>query len=104
MRRIDGVPVDGQSIFTLAALGRGRPGTDVKLTVTAPDGRDREFRVARAPVALPSVSTRDVDGSPVVVLSYFSRDTRSRLMDVIGHWPSHTPIIIDLRGNGGGDR
>ncbi len=103
LRRIDGVPVDGQSIFNLAALARGRPGTGVKLTVTAPDGRDREFRVTRASVTLPSVSTRDVDGSPIVLLSSFARDTRSRLTDVVGHWPPHTPIIIDLRGNGGGD-
>ena len=103
LRRIDGVPVDGQSIFNLAALARGRPGTGVQLTVTAPDGRDREFRVTRASVTLPSVSTLDVDGSPIVLLSSFARDTRSRLTDVVGHWPPHTPIIIDLRGNGGGD-
>jgi carboxyl-terminal processing protease len=103
LKRIDGAAVDGQSIFNLAALARGRPGTEVTLTVTAPDGREREFRVARASVALPSVSTRDVDGSQVVVLSSFARDTRSRLTDVVGHWAPHTPIIIDLRGNGGGD-
>ncbi len=103
LKRIDGAPVEGQSIFDLAALARGRPGTEVTLTVIAPDGRDREFRVARGPVALPSVSTHDVDGSPVVVLSSFARDTRSRLTDVVAHWPPQTPIIIDLRGNGGGD-
>src|SRR4030095_12239340 len=103
LKRIDGVPVEGKSIFNLAALARGRPGTEVRLTVTAPDGRDRDFRVTRTSVALPSVSTRDVDGSPVVVLSYFGRDTRSRLADIVSHWPAHTPIIIDLRGNGGGD-
>jgi carboxyl-terminal processing protease len=102
LKRLDGVPVDGRSIFNVAALARGRPGTDVKLTVTAPDGRDREVRVARASVA-PSVSTRNVDGSPIVVLSSFARETRSRLSDVVGHWPPHTPVIIDLRGNGGGD-
>ena len=103
LRSIDGVSVDGQSIFSLAAMARGRPGTEVSMAVTARDGKEREFRVTRSPVTLPSVATREVDGSAIVVLSYFARDTRSRMTEALSHWPSHTPIIIDLRGNGGGD-
>ena len=73
------------------------------MVVTARDGKEREFWVTPSPVTLPSVATREVDGSAIVALSYFARDTRSRMTEALSHWPPRTPIIIDLRGNGGGD-
>ena len=103
LRSIDGVRVDGKSIFGVAAMARGKPGTEVRVTVGVKDGREREFRIARSAVTLPSVSTRTVEGSPIIVLSHFTRDTKPAMADVLKHWPRELPIIIDLRGNGGGD-
>ena len=103
LRSIDGVRVDGKSIFGVAGMARGKPGTEVRVAVATKDGREREFSVAREAVTQRSVSTRTVEGSPIIVLSHFSRDTKPALADALKQWPREVPIIVDLRGNGGGD-
>ena len=103
LRSIDGVRVDGKSLFNVAALARGKPGTEVRVAIVTRDGREREFSITRGALTLPSVSMRTVEGSPVIVLSHFTRDTKRTLMDALKNWPRDVPIIIDLRGNGGGD-
>ena len=75
LRSIDGVAVDGKSIFSLAAMARGRPGTEVRMAVTTRDGKEREFRVTRSPVTsrawrrvrwmeAPSSCSRTLPGTP----------------------------------------
>jgi hypothetical protein len=103
LRSIDGVRVDGKSIFSVAAMARGKPGTVVTVAVTTRDGREREFRLERSAVARQSVSIRSVEGSPIIVLSDFTRDTRPGMTDALKNWQREIPIILDLRGNGGGD-
>ena len=77
LRSIDGVRVDGKSLFNVAALARGKPGTEVRVAIATRDGREREFSITRGPLTLPSVSMRTVEGSPVIVLLHFTRDTKA---------------------------
>src|SRR5262245_14853745 len=103
LKRIDGVSVDGKSVFAVGAMARGKPGTEVSFVVVTGSGSERQVRVTRAPVALPSVVKRVVDGKPVLEVSHFTRDTSSRMRDIVKGWERDEPIIVDLRGNGGGD-
>jgi carboxyl-terminal processing protease len=98
LRSIDGVRVDGKSLFNVAALARGKPGTKARVAIATRDGREREFSITRGALTLPSVSMRTVEGSPVIVLSHFTRGTKATLTDALKNWPRDVPIIIDLRG------
>jgi carboxyl-terminal processing protease len=103
LKKIDGVPVDGKSIFAVTAMARGKPGTEVNFIVAAKGGAEKQVRVIRSTVALRSVSKRFVDRRPVVELAHFTRDTSVKMREILGSWEEGAPIIVDLRGNGGGD-
>jgi carboxyl-terminal processing protease len=54
-------------------------------------------------VTLQSVSKRSVGRSPIIGVSHFTRDTSGMMREILKSWERSIPIIIDLRGNGGGD-
>jgi len=103
LKKIDGVPLDGKSIFAVTAMARGKPGTEVSFIVAAKGGAEKQVRVTRSTVALQSVSTRFVDRRPIIGVSYFTRDTSAKMREILKSWGRESPIIVDLRGNGGGD-
>jgi len=103
LKKIDGVPVDGKSLFAVAAIARGKPGTEVKFIIATKSGTEKPVRVTRSNVTLQSVSKRSVGRSPIIGVSHFTRDTSGKMKEVLKSWEREIPIIIDLRGNGGGD-
>jgi carboxyl-terminal processing protease len=103
LKQIDGVAVEGKSLFAVAATARGKPGTEVKLIIETKTGAEKQVRVRRSNVTLQSVSKRSVDGRPIMEVSHFTRDTSGKMRQVLQSWQRDIPIIIDLRGNGGGD-
>ena len=103
LKKIDGVPVDGKSLFAVAAIARGKPGTEVKFIIATKSGTEKPVRVTRSNVTLQSVSKRSVGRSPIIGVSHFTRDTSGKMRQALKSWERGIPIIIDLRGNGGGD-
>jgi carboxyl-terminal processing protease len=103
LRSIGGVSVEGKSIFAVAAMARGKPGSQVIFTIATKGGAEKQVKLTRSAVALQSVSMRVVDRNPVIGVSHFTRDTSAKLREVLQRWERGVPIIIDLRGNGGGD-
>ena len=103
LKKIDGVPVDGKSLFAVGALARGKPGTEVKFIIVTKSGTEKQVRVTRSNVTLPSVTKSLVGRRPIIGVSHFTRDTSGKLREALKSWGRDIPIIIDLRGNGGGD-
>jgi len=103
LKKIDGLPVDGKSLFAVAAMARGKPGTDVKFIIATKSGTEKPVRVTRSNVTLQSVSKSSVGGRPIIGVSHFTRDTSGNMRQALKSWQRDIPIIIDLRGNGGGD-
>ena len=103
LKKIDRVPVDGKSLFAVAAIARGKPGTEVKFIIATKSGTEKPVRVTRSNVTLQSVSKRSVGRSPIIGVSHFTRDTSGKMRQALKSWERDIPIIIDLRGNGGGD-
>lgn len=52
---VDGQPTQGRELTDVVKRIVGKPGTDVKLKVRRPDGKEEELTVTRAAVRLPSV-------------------------------------------------
>ena len=65
--------------------------------------KDKEVRVRRSAVTIDSVSTHQLGKTQVIKIGSFTRDTSEKLKRVLKTLRRDRPIIIDLRGNAGGD-
>ena len=101
--RINGMTVDGKSLPSVAALAGGEAGTRLQLIVATKNELEKQFTVVRAKLSVENVVTRRLDGLSVVKVRDFSRDTKEKLQQALDKLRGNTSIIIDLRGNSGGD-
>jgi carboxyl-terminal processing protease len=99
---VDGQAVRGKPLALIATLATGREGTPVNLIVTGADGARRQVRVVRAHIDDPSVSESDVNGLHVVKIAHFSGATKSYVAAALKGLNAGQPLVIDLRGCGGG--
>jgi carboxyl-terminal processing protease len=107
---VNGRKLQGLSADAAIALIKGRPGTDVMLTVTPPGGRGRPrtLRITRATISEPVVASvlRTVHGVRlgVVALAAFSPGAHGEVAEAVQHAlrSKARGIVLDLRGNGGG--
>jgi carboxyl-terminal processing protease len=103
----DGSRLAGRPVEAATGLIKGRPGTQVTLTVRRGDERFTR-RVTRAEVAIPVVSTalrrRGGRTYAVVRLETFSSGAHGELYDAVRRALRRkvAGIVLDLRGNGGG--
>ena len=103
LKTIDAIPVRGKSVFAVASIARGKPGTLVDLVISSKNGVERQAKVRRSAVTTESVSTSQWSKVRVVKIVSFTRDTRDKLRRILKTWESGQPIVMDLRGNAGGD-
>ena len=100
---VNGESVAEASLEMLPPLVRGQAGTTVVLTVAGPDGREREAKVIRAQVSRPVVES-NFDGDMSKIRIYrFTRETPDLVAQGLQLDPDRGKVIIDLRGNIGGE-
>jgi carboxyl-terminal processing protease len=101
---VDGRPVEGQSVFAVGRSIRGPVGTKTALTLRDPSGKTREVTVIRGPIRFQSVQLQSHPSLSVIRIMRFTPHTPQELRDVL---PAVTrgksPVVVDLRGNTGGD-
>jgi carboxyl-terminal processing protease len=100
---IDGIPLQQKSLPAIAALVAGEPGATVVVEFSNPSGVRRQVSIIRAPLGAPAVSEYTFRSARIIKLPYFTPDTSRELHHLLSRWSSKAPIIIDLRGCGGGD-
>jgi carboxyl-terminal processing protease len=107
------VAVDGRSLRGLASdvstgLIKGRPGTDVRLTLRAANGARRTVTVTRATISQPVVasSLRSFHGLKLgwAYLATFSEGAHAQLRDAVHQLlrEGARGLVLDLRADGGG--
>ena len=107
------VAVNGRSLHklpsdTAVALIKGPPGTDVRLTVKAPNSPSRTLTVTRATISEPVVASaiRTLHGVRLgwVYLATFSEGSHGELYDAVQGLLKQGArgLVFDLRANGGG--
>ena len=106
---VDGDSLAGVSSTAAASRIKGKPGTEVTITVLdAETGKRRTIDVERAQVTIPAVESRMErrGGRKIgyVRLATFSRGAHGELRNEIDELQSDGAegIVLDLRGNGGG--
>jgi carboxyl-terminal processing protease len=106
---VDGESIAGEDADLATAKIKGRPGTEVALTVDPATGRgDRQVTLTRRQLRVPAVeaSLKRVNGIPIayVRLLGFSSGAHAELRREIERLDDSGAkgLLLDLRGNGGG--
>lgn len=100
---LNGISTRGKSLLAIVTLAAGQAGTDVVVKLEDLSGNSRQVTVTRSPVAAPAVSDYSFRSARIIKLSSFTPNTRQELDYLLSGWHKSKPIIIDLRGCGGGD-
>ena len=107
--RLDDKPVKGLSLNEAVKLMRGKPGSDIVLTVVR-EGEDKPLRVTitRAVIQVTSVKNRFLeDGYGYVRVSHFQTKTTADMVKAVEKMKSEADgklngLVLDLRNNPGG--
>ena len=107
--RLDDIPVKGMTLQDAVKLMRGKPGTDIVLTIVR-EGTDRPLKltITRAVIQITSVKTRPLEpGYGYVRISAFRNRTGENLREAVDELREEAGgelrgLILDLRNNPGG--
>ena len=107
--RLDDKTVKGMTLNEAVKVMRGKPGTDIELTVVR-DGEDKplKFVVTRDIIKVKSVKTRMLDpGYGYIRISNFQSRTAPQLMEAVNDLKEENNaklkgLVLDLRNNPGG--
>ena len=107
--RLDDVPVKGMALSDAVKVMRGRPGTDIVLTIVR-EGTDRPIRITitRDVIRVTSVRSRPLEpGYGYVRISQFQTRTGESLREAVGKLREEGDdtlkgLVLDLRNNPGG--
>ena len=105
--RIDDKPVKGLSLNDAVKLMRGKPGTDIKLTIVREGEPETiEMTITREIIRTKSVKSRSLEpGFGYVRISSFQSRTATDLLKAIGELQDKETLkglVLDLRNNPGG--
>lgn len=100
---IDGKQVQGINLYILGNLIRGKIGTSVTLKLQKTSGKYYTVTLPRTKQHYRSIRHASVQNLPMLRIIHFNEETPEELSNALRRWPSDMPIIIDLRGNSGGD-
>jgi carboxyl-terminal processing protease len=100
---LNGIFVKDKSIPAIVALAMGRTGTGITLELEDHSGARRQVTVTRSLISFPAVSEYTHHSLQIAKLASFTPSTRKDLDYMLSGWSETSPVIIDLRGCGGGD-
>jgi carboxyl-terminal processing protease len=102
--KVNGRPVKEKNIYLVTSWIRGKKGTPVTIEVKHPNGSIENLIFKRTSQSFKSVRKIKVTGNyPAIKILRFTNDTPREFYRQLIDWPKSIPIVIDLRGNGGGD-
>ncbi|MEK7321975.1 MAG: S41 family peptidase [Pseudomonadota bacterium] len=107
--RLDSTPVKGLSLKDAVDIMRGKPGTDILLTVIR-EGAEKplKFTLTRAIIKVKSVKSRSLEkGFGYLRITQFQSHTPENLIEAIGELKRENGgelkgLVLDLRNNPGG--
>ena len=107
--RLDSTPVKGLTLKDAVEIMRGKPGTDILLTVIR-EGEEKplKFTLTRAIIKVKSVKSRSLEkGYAYLRITQFQSHTPENLIDAIGELKRENDgqlkgVVLDLRNNPGG--
>ncbi len=99
---VDGKTVSGADFYLTGAMIRGEQGQPVTLKLRRGD-QTVDLAIDRHKLDYPSVQMANQGSLPRMRVWRFSAHTAKQMAEALKQLPLKTPLIIDLRGNVGGD-
>lgn len=100
---IDGITIKEKSLLEVVPLIRGDVNTPVALTVMGSSGQLKKIALTRRNVRDDSVQLDYYGNIPIISIQTFRPETSRELRFAMESLEDNPAVIIDLRGNGGGD-
>lgn len=105
--KVNGRPLESPTLEKTIKLLRGKPGTDVSLTMLrSTQNREIDFNLKRQRILMPSIRNASLrsDGIGYVQITQFSEPTGSEFADTLARLEKDglRALVIDLRNNPGG--
>jgi carboxyl-terminal processing protease len=103
IKAVNGVEITGASLYLVASKVSGKEGTNVILTIVNGNGVSKKVTVKRKSITSETVVLKWLNNIPVIKIRLFTSATQRKLKDILTNLNKNSPIIIDIRGNPGGD-
>lgn len=100
---INGTPVSAKPLFTVASMVKGCKGPSINLIVKSLSETEKEVAVPCRQIQIRSVKKERLQNLTVIQILAFTKTTALTLENIFSHWKKRDPVVIDLRGNWGGD-
>lgn len=100
---VDGRSVKGKNFYLVSSWIRGRKNSSVTLEIQKSSGEPQTLTLKRTQQHFDSVQRVMENGIAMIQIIRFTHETPDELQSILRQWPKNIPIVIDLRGNGGGD-
>jgi len=100
---VDGRSVKNQNFYMVSSWIRGRKNSSVVLKIKRASGEVKTITLKRTEQHFKSTYRVIENGITMIKVIRFMQETPQELQEILRQWPKNIPIVIDLRGNGGGD-
>ncbi|MEA3490610.1 MAG: S41 family peptidase [Campylobacterota bacterium] len=100
---VDGRSVEGKNFYLVSSWIRGKKNSSVTLEIRKSSGQLQSTTLKRTEQHFQSVQPIIENGTAIIQIVRFTGETPQELQGILRQWPKSIPIVIDLRGNGGGD-
>ena len=100
---VDGRLVKEANFYLVSSWIRGKKNSSVVLEIRKSSGKLLSLTLKRSKQHFQSTQRVIEDGTAMIQIIRFMGETTHELQTILDQWPKNIPIVIDLRGNGGGD-
>lgn len=104
--KVDGEPVDAMTMDKVLNILRGKPDTEVKVTILRGESTTMDFTLKRAVIEVPTVKSAWIKpGIAYLRITQFAKYTPDKFLAAINDFKKEsnfTKLIVDLRNNPGG--
>ncbi len=100
---VDNKPVKGENFYLVTSRIRGELNSFVKLQFQKKSGKIIDIKLKRTEQYIKSVNKIIRDDYVMLEIIRFTTETPYELLKELQKWPKNIPLIIDLRGNSGGN-
>ncbi len=100
---VNGKSIQNRNFYLISSWIRGRTNSSITFKIKKQSGQIKIITTKRQEQFFRSTRRATEEGNPMIQIIRFTSETPQELQAILEQWPKNIPVIIDLRGNGGGD-
>ena len=100
---VNGHSIQNRNFYLISSWIRGRKNSSITFKIKKTSGKIKIITTRRQEQFFQTTRRVIEEGTPMIQIIRFTSETPQELQAILKNWPKSIPVIIDLRGNGGGD-